>query len=126
MANNQDNTIGLAELIEQVKEELLTPPADSEDVPLLSVDSVELELQVTVQRQNGGKIKLNVMSILSGEVADKVSKDNIHKVKVTLSPLVDKQKLLALYLQRHPEKKEKIIETSTELLKNLNEPGDGF
>lgn len=126
MANNQENTIGLAELIEQVKQELLTPPADSEDIPLLSVDSVELELQVSVQRQDGGKIKINVMSLLSGEVADQVSKGNINKVKVTLSPLVDKQKLLALYLQRHPEKKEKIIETSTGLLKNPHESGDGF
>jgi len=127
MANNQDNTIGLAELIEQVKQELLTPPANSADVPLLSVDSVELDLQVTVQRQNGGKIKFNVMSIIGGEAADKVSQDNIQKVKVTLSPLVDKQKLVALYLQRYPEKKEEIIKISTELLKSpSHEPGDGF
>ncbi len=128
MADNQNNPIGLAELIEQVKQDLLKPPTDSEDIPLLNVDSVELELQVTVQRENGGKIGFNLMSILSGEAADKVSEDNIQKVKVTLSPLLDKQKLLALYLKRHPEKKEEIIKAATELqLKNpANKPGDGF
>lgn len=128
MADNQNNPIGLAELIEQVKQDLLKPPTDSEDIPLLNVDSVELELQVTVQRENGGKIGFNLMSILSGEAADKVSEDNIQKVKVTLSPLLDKQKLLALYLKRHPEKKEEIIKAATELqLKNpANNPGDGF
>ncbi|MEH2368485.1 trypco2 family protein [Nostoc sp.] len=127
MANDQSNPIGLAELIEQVKQELLTPSAEEDDVPLLSVDSVELELQVTVQRQDGGKIKINVMSLFSGELADKFSKDNMHKVKVTLSPLVDKQKLIALYLQRNPEKKEEIIKASTELLKNpSHEAGEGF
>lgn len=128
MADNQNNPIGLAELIEQVKQDLLKPPTDSEDIPLLNVDSVELELQVTVQRENGGKIGFNLMSILSGEAADKVSEDNIQKVKVTLSPLLDKQKLLALYLKSHPEKKEEIIKAATELqLKNpTNEAGDGF
>ena len=128
MANNQNNPIGLSELIQEVKQELLKPPANSEDVPLLSVDSVELELQVTVQRQEGGKIGFNVMSIISGEAADKVSKDNIQKVKVTLSPLLDEQKLLALYLKNHPEKKEEIIKAATEMqLKNpTNEAGDGF
>ncbi|MDJ0680786.1 MAG: hypothetical protein QNJ18_13075 [Xenococcaceae cyanobacterium MO_167.B52] len=128
MADNQNNPIGLAELIEQVKQDLLKPPADSEDIPLLNVDSIELELQVTVQRENGGKIGFNLMSIISGEAADKVSEDNIQKVKVTLSPLLDKQKLLALYLRNHPEKKEEIIKAATELqLKNTtNEPGAGF
>lgn len=128
MAENQNNPIGLAELIEQVKQDLLKPPTDLEDIPLLNVDSVELELQVTVQRENGGKIGFNLMSIISGEAADKVSEDNIQKVKVTLSPLLDKQKLLALYLRNHPDKKAELIKAATELqMKNLSsEAGTGF
>ncbi len=128
MTENKNNPIGLAELIEQVKQDLLKPPTDSEDIPLLNVDSVELELQVTVQRENGGKIGFNLMSIISGEAADKVSEDNIQKVKVTLSPLLDKQKLLALYLRNHPDKKAELIKAATELqMKNLSsEPGTGF
>lgn len=128
MSDNQNHPIGLGELIEQVKQDLLSPPSDSEDPPVLNVDSIELELQVTVQRENGGKIGFNLMSVFSGEAADKVSENNVQKVKVTLSPLLDKQKLLALYLQRNPEKKEEIIKAATELqLKNpATELGDGF
>jgi hypothetical protein len=125
--NNQKDSIGLRDLIEQVKQELLTSPSPSEEIPLLSVDSVELELQVTVQREQGGKIGFNVLSALSGEAADKFHRDSIQKVKITLSPLIEKEKLLALYLKQHPEDKEKLVEIALDGgLKNPEDAGQGF
>lgn len=104
-------SIELAEFIKKVKADLLTPPEENEDIPLLSVDSVELELQVAVQKEDGGKIGFN-LSVLTGEAADKINQQQIQKVKLTLSPLLNKQELRAAYLKRNPDKKELFIDTN--------------
>lgn len=52
MATPSQNPIGLAELINKVKQELLTAvPGQDKDAPILFLDSVELEVQVTVKRE---------------------------------------------------------------------------
>jgi len=105
-----DNFIGLAELIEQVKRELLLPDLDQKtDIPLLSVDEVELELQVTVKKEAKGGIKIYVL-----EVGGSGSRDDVQKVKVKLSPILNKETLLNLYRKRYPEKVEKLIDQSIE------------
>ena len=75
------------------------------------MESVELELQVTVKRtaKAGGKgsIKINVLGIggeISGEVGGDYSRDDIHKVKVKLSPLFDKELLVKFYEKKYSEK----------------------
>ncbi len=119
------NEIGLAEFIQQVKRELLTTYPDNEnDTPLLSVDSVELELQVTVKKEGGGGVKINVLQFGGGEVSGKVSRDDVQKVKVKLSPLVSKEYLLKAYYQKNPEKWEKLLDTSLlGVLKGNDDPG---
>jgi hypothetical protein len=119
----EENSIGLAELIEQVKRELLAPSLeDKTDIPLLSVDEVELELQVTVKKDAKGGIKIYVLELGGGG-----SRDDVQKVKVKLSPIVNKEILLGLYKKRHPERLNELVETSIEgILKgdsdaNLNE-----
>jgi hypothetical protein len=103
-------SIGLGELIKQVKAELLSTSNNSQDNPLLSVDSVELELQVTVQKEDNGQIGFNVLSAFSGEVSQGINQETIQKIKVTLSPLLDKEKLLALYLKENPQQKQELIQ----------------
>jgi hypothetical protein len=106
----EENTIGLAELIEQVKRELLAPSSEGEtDIPLLSVDEVELELQVTVKKEAKGGIKIYVLELGGGG-----SRDDVQKVKVKLSPIVSKETLLSLYKKRHPERLNELVETSIE------------
>jgi Trypsin-co-occurring domain 2 len=91
-------SIGLAELIQQVKKDLLEPGLDRKsDPPLLFVESVELELQVTATREGNAGIKLDVLSIGGGEAGGSVSHEQVHTVKVQLSPLFDKAQLLAWY-----------------------------
>jgi len=106
----EENTIGLAELIEQVKRELLAPSIEGEtDIPLLRVDEVELELQVTVKKEGKRAIKIYVLELGGGG-----SRDDVQKVKVKLSPVINKETLLNLYRKRHPERLEKLVEQNIE------------
>lgn len=85
----------LYELIDQIKEELLTPTrADSPEelYPFLFVDEVELEVTVAVtdKLSDSGKLKIYVLEAgLEGEKAQQKG----HKVKVKLSPLVTKDEM---------------------------------
>ncbi|MDZ8025972.1 MAG: trypco2 family protein [Nostoc sp. DedQUE11] len=118
--------IGLAEFIQQVKKELLTTyPKDENDTPILCVDSVELELQVTVKTEGKGGVKINVL--LGGEFSGGVSRDGVQKIKVQLSPLLTKEQILKAYYKENPEKWQKFLETTVDALlkgdgqSNLNE-----
>jgi hypothetical protein len=95
-------SIGLADLIQQVKQDLLsTVPGKSADAPILFVESVELELKVAVRQEGKGGIKIDVLSIGGGEVGGAVSQDKTHTVKVKLSPLFDKARLMEFYETLH-------------------------
>lgn len=115
-----ENLIGLTELIEQVKQELLTTsPENENDIPFLSVDSVELELQVTVKNEGKAGIKIYVL-----ELGGVNSQDDVQKVKVTLSPLLNKEQLLAVYKKKYPERWKGLLETSIEGgMKGNEQPG---
>ncbi|MHC5719907.1 MAG: trypco2 family protein [Nostoc sp.] len=103
---------------------LTTYPENENDTPLLCVDSVELELQITVKKEGGGGVKINVLQFGGGEVAGKLSRDDVQKVKVKLSPLVSKEYLLKAYYQKNPEKWEKLLDTSLlGVLKGNDDPG---
>ncbi|WP_414618914.1 trypco2 family protein [Calothrix sp. CCY 0018] len=117
---SEQNLIGLSELIEQVKQELLTTsPENEKDIPLLSVDSVELELQVTVKNEGKAGIKIYVLELGGGN-----SQDDVQKVKVTLSPLLNKEQMLAIYKKKYPERWNELLETSIEGgMKGNEQPG---
>ncbi len=94
---SQQHSIGLAELIEQVRQELLLTGPDLGEVPIFSVDEVSLELQVTVQKEIGGGVKIYVV-----ELGGKMSRDDVHIIKLTLTPLIDKERRRQLYDQHYP------------------------
>lgn len=104
---SNENSIGLAELIQQVKQELLMPAPDGEtDIPILAVDAVELELQVRVKKAAQGGIKIYVLEMGAGG-----SRDDVQNVKVKLSPLLNKQQLLKIYQKRYPDRWQELLET---------------
>jgi hypothetical protein len=112
-------SIGLAELIQQVKRELLMPAEDESDIPFLSVDSVELELQVTVKKEGKGEVKIYVLELGGGG-----SRDDVQKVKVKLSPLVNKENLLKIYQKKYPERWAEFLGQSvTGGMKGNDDPG---
>ncbi|WP_088893321.1 trypco2 family protein [Leptolyngbya ohadii] len=117
MADNNQRSIGLAELVEQVKRELLsTAPGQTKDAPIFFVESVELELQVTVKREGKAGVKIDVVSIGGGELGGGVSRDDVHKVKVSLSPLFDKKRLMEFYDALHSDQVPKSVKQSLEAL----------
>ncbi|MEH2458037.1 trypco2 family protein [Nostoc sp.] len=125
MSNENPNPpIGLTELIEKVKEELLaaaitSSPNEETHIPLFSVDSVELELQVTVKKDAKGAVKVYVLEAGGG-----VSRDDLQKVKVTLSPLLTKEQLLGIYKNLYPRRWQEFLKTSVDsLTKGSNDPG---
>ncbi len=117
MPEQPQQSIGLAELIQQVKQELLsTVPGRSADAPILFVDAVELELKVTVSREGKGGVKIDVVSIGGGELGGVIKREDVHTVKVTLSPLFDKERLMEFYQTLHSDKVPTTVKQSLEAL----------
>lgn len=91
--------IGLAELVNELKRELLSLETDTqENVPLFSVDQVELELQVAVTKEAGGGLLIQVI-----QLGGRVERQDVQTVKVTLTPLLEKAERLQYLKARYPE-----------------------
>ena len=105
---SSQNSIGLAELIAKVRQELLSTE-NTADVPLFSVDEVKLELQVTVTKEGEAGLHIEVV-----ELGGKVSREDVHKIEVTLTPLVAKEKRATLFQERYPNFWKKIEDKSLE------------
>jgi hypothetical protein len=126
-------SIGLAELIEKVKDELRTPPATD---PIFLVDKVELEVHVAVEKKIkeetkgslGGKAELKLtvlnwdfLNFGKGEVEVKgegltsreSNRQDIHTIKVTLTPLHKDSELMS---QLSEEKKKGVVKRDVERL----------
>lgn len=121
--------IGLTEMIERVKQDLLAANAPSgDDAPMFFVESVELELKVVAQSEAGAGLKIGVIpfSPIKGEAEMKagVSYENTHTVKVKLSPLYDKEKVLAFRALYAPEEEAASLKASAiALTKGSNDVG---
>ena len=92
------NPLTLSEFIEEVKQELLLQEHESK-VPLFSVDEVVLELQVTAQKEGSGGLNIQVVELGAG-----MSREDVHNVQVTLTPLLSKEERIRLYKKRYPER----------------------
>jgi hypothetical protein len=117
MNTSQNNSIGLSELIEKIKTELLAPPHKDKEVPFLFVESVELELQVTVKRDGKAGVKVDVLSVGGAELGGGLGQDNVQRVKVKLSPLFDKSKVIEFYRKLYPGEEFNLIKKSLDTLK---------
>jgi Trypsin-co-occurring domain 2 len=124
MPDKAQESIGLAEFIQQVKQDLLSvAPGKEKDAPFLFVESVELELQVTVKRTGKagakGSIKIEVLGTggeIGLEAGGDLGRDDVQKVKVKLSPLFDKDYLLKTYKDIHSEQVLPVVNKSIDAL----------
>jgi hypothetical protein len=82
-------SIGLSELINQVKCELLEEPDSSDSTPFLSVDEIELEISVTATKKAEGGINIQVV-----EFGSSVGHTSVHTVRVKLLPLLTHEERL--------------------------------
>jgi Trypsin-co-occurring domain 2 len=113
------DSIGLNELIYQVKRELLCPsPEDVDPVPIFAVDEIQLEIAVTVRKEGQGGINIQVLSV-GGAVAS----EDVHVVRVTLKPLRTREELYADLRAMDPALVEHMTKETLKLLKGQQEPG---
>jgi hypothetical protein len=84
------STIGLADAIENLRQELTEATKRGEGQSLrFNVNGIDLELAVEIAREGGagGKVSFKVLSV-GGEIGGegKLSHSNVHRIKVTLKP----------------------------------------
>jgi hypothetical protein len=111
------DSIGLTELIYQVKRELLSPDSRRADpIPLFAVEQIELEIAIIVDRTLEGGINIQVLSV----GADK-SRQDAQTVRVTLRPLRSREELISDLQQQDPQLFEEMTEESLNLLKGAQQ-----
>lgn len=101
---NDDDSIGLADFINQVKEDLSSAQVNT---PTQFIESIEIEMQVTVKKEGTAGFKLGVPfsgNSIGAEVGGRLGRDDVQKVTVKLGPLHNKEQLLDLYLKLNPGK----------------------
>jgi hypothetical protein len=88
--------IGLRELINEVKKELLSPSSD-DPVPLFYVEGVELELRVVARREGEAGLKIYVVNVGGGS-----GQERAQTVRVRLQPLYDRAEMRR-FVEADPE-----------------------
>ncbi|NNJ09911.1 hypothetical protein EKD04_006185 [Chloroflexales bacterium ZM16-3] len=94
--------IGLDEVINQVKRELLTPnPAAkaNDPYPLFMIDKIELEIATRISVSADGSIKFSVIGGAEAGVGVSRSEERSHVVRVSLSPVLTREELVAEVLK---------------------------
>jgi hypothetical protein len=104
--------ITLQDLINQVRDELLTSPTDvqvDKDYPLFLVDQVELEVVVDFSYDAKAGIKISVPQILEGSVEGGQGKVSGHTMKLTLKPILTYEERRREF-QKYPKLWERIVD----------------
>lgn len=84
--------VTLSDLIDQVREELLTPRHQEGATPFLFVDEVELELNVSVSKKVEGSGKVSIKVIEVGGGGGKTDQQT-HRITVKMTPLLTKSEV---------------------------------
>ncbi len=88
-------TVTLNQLIDQVREELLSPRrANTPEAmyPFLFVDEVELEVDVTVSSAVEGSGSVNIQVVELGSGIEK-GNERTHRIKIKMTPLLTKNEV---------------------------------
>jgi len=102
-----DKSLGLSELIERIKQELLAEPA-SEAPKLFSVDEITLELNFVISGDIDGGFNLGVVTLGS-----QVSEERVQKITLKLTPLATKEQLVE-GLNAQPEAAQRALQAAQE------------
>jgi len=94
-------TITLNQLIDQVREELLSPRRATTPeamYPFLFIEEIELEVGVTVSSTVEGSGKINIQVVELGRGLGK-SDEQTHRVKIKMTPLLTKDEIREMLKQ---------------------------
>lgn len=109
MPEKPRKTIGLSELIDRVKQELLSEQAQSEP-KLFSIDEITVEINLVVNGDIESGFDLGVVTLGS-----QVSEERVQKVTIKMTPLVSKQQGIE-ELNNDKQKAQKTVEASPKAL----------
>ncbi|HZG06935.1 MAG TPA: trypco2 family protein [Streptomyces sp.] len=87
MANSED-TVGLADVIRQIRAELTAAQREGDDQDgelRFAVDRVSLEVAVQVRREGTGRTGLRI-GVVTADLGGGTSKDTTHRIQVDLVP----------------------------------------
>lgn len=117
--------IGLQELIDQVKDELVGSTQARVGVrnPLFFVERVELEIGLTVTHTSDGSAKLAVLGFAEVGGGKTLDQEKVHVVKVSLLPLLSREELLKDVLQQ-PTAHEALQQQVSQLVKGIPLAGE--
>lgn len=88
MPEKNEQEIGLQELIQQVRKEMLA--LNNQD-PIFFIDNIELELAVKVVKEGNGGIKISVLTVFEADAGGLLSRERGNTVRVSLSPLLSRE-----------------------------------
>ena len=104
-----NKSLGLVDLIQRMKQDLLNVPPSSEP-ELFSIDEVTLEVNFTVSGDIESGFDFGVVTLGSN-----VSEERIQKVTIKMTPLVSKQQMIDK-INQDSQKAQAIVVTSTQAL----------
>ena len=107
----QENALGLTELIEQIKQDLLAHELDASTPPLFSIEEINLELQVTVEKTGSAGVNISVL-----QAGVQKSAQDIQSIQVKLTPLLSRDQRIAAMKENYPELWKKSVLLSAETL----------
>jgi len=110
----ESKTLGLRELINRIKQDLLSEQLQSEPA-LFSIDEVTLELNFTITGDIDSGFDLGVVSLGS-----QVSEERIQKVTIKMTPLISREQLVK-NLNSGQFKVTEDIETATRAMAGFHE-----
>ena len=87
--------VTISQLIDVVREQLLTPSTASSSeamYPFLFVEEVELEVTVTVSETIDGKGKVNIQVVELGGGLE-TTNDQMHRMRIKMTPLLTKAEI---------------------------------
>src|SRR5437762_11108486 len=105
--------VGLKELIEKVKHELLA--SNNNQNQLLFIDKIELEIAVKVTKEGDGNVKVAVLNFFEVGAGGALTGERGNVVRVSLSPLLEREKILKT-LADNEQKYKAILQDSVKAL----------
>jgi hypothetical protein len=95
-----ERPISLRELIQWVKQELLSEEAQKKDqVPLFTIDEVTVEVNFVVD----GKLKSGFSALRIVEAGSEVSEKRVQKAIIKMTPILERQQMIDELVTLRPE-----------------------
>ncbi len=101
-----ENSFSLKSLIEAAKKDLMQASQDDSN-PLFFVEKLDIEVAVRITQEAKGGVNIQILELGGGQSSEKAN-----KIKLSLSPILNRDEKRALLQQKNPEIWEQIESAS--------------